>query len=346
MRDYVKIANANDMKDYKRTTTNAKLLQENNLYPKKLAFPMTLQFELTRNCNLKCKHCYNASGIKSFKDDMTPEKWIELSKYIVSKGGIFECILSGGEPLLMGDTIYEIMDILHDDGTAFLLITNGMLLTEEVVKRMKKYKFMWLQVSIDGYNAETHDEFRGVNGSWEKATNGAYYVSKHGIPLTIAHSVTPKSLKDIDKMCELAYQLGAGRIIIGEIIPSGRSIDNQDTLLSYEERNELLQKVEEMRAKYMGRMEVQRSANTKIQLMRYQDTLNTGGIIRPNGDIRLDCMAPFKIGNVLTDDLEEIWLEKSEFCWKDERISNYINSMDLQTGFSEIQNYVDEDILV
>ena len=346
MKDYVRIANAIDMKNFKQSVKNIEMLQDNLLYPEKLLFPMTLQFELTRNCNLRCKHCYNASGVRSFSDPMTPEEWIKLSNYIVSKGGIFECILSGGEPLLIGESIFDIMDILHEDGTSFLLITNGMLLTENMVRKFKKYNFMWLQVSIDGYDAETHDEFRGIKGSWDRATNGAYYVSKHGIPLTIAHSVTPKSLKDIDKMCELAYQLGAGTIILGEITPSGRSISNKDILLSYEERNELLKKTEEQRVKYAGRMVVERSANTKIQLMRYQKTLNTGAIIRPNGDIRLDCMTPFKIGNVLIDDLYDVWNEKSNVCWNDDRVSKYIEHMDLQTGYSDIKNYVDEDILI
>ncbi len=62
-------------------------------------------------------------------------------------------------------------------------------------------------------------------------------LSKHGIPLTIAHSVTPQSLTKVEEMCKLAYQLGAGTVILGEITLSGRSIDNPNILLSYEERN-------------------------------------------------------------------------------------------------------------
>ena len=345
-RDFVKITNAQDLKDIKRTAEHTKLLQEQGLRPTKLDMPLTLQFELTRNCNLRCKHCYNASGIQKFQDAMTPQKWVDFAHYIVDRGGIFECILSGGEPLLMGDTLFEIMDILHEDGTNFLLITNGMLLKEETVKRLSKYRFLWLQVSIDGYNAETHDAFRGVKGSWERAVNGAYAVSKNGLPLTIAHSITPQSLPDMEKMCDLAYQLGAGSLLIGEIIPSGRSNENKEILMSYEERNEMLKKIGELRAKYAGRMEIQRSANTKIQLMRYQQTLNSGAIIRPNGDIRLDCMTPFIIGNVLRDDFQQMWTQKSATCWHHPRLTEYIDSMDMQTGYSNILNYVDEDILI
>lgn len=346
MKDYVKITNAYDMKALENEIKSLEILQNNGQYPRKLDFPITLQFEMTRNCNLRCKHCYNASGIQQFQDRMTPQKWVDLSKYIVEKGGIFQCILSGGEPLLMGKYLFDIMDILHDDGTQFLLITNGMLLNEQTAIRLKKYNYMWFQVSIDGCDEATHDSFRGVTGSWKNAVNGAYYVSKHGMPLTIAHSVTPQSMKDIDKMCELAYQLGAGNIMIGEITPSGRTIDNKEILFSYDERNELLQRIEEQKTKYEGKMEVTRSANTKIQLMKYQKTLNTGAIIRPNGDIRLDCMTPFIIGNVLDQDFETVWKEKAGSCWQNEKISQYINGMDLQTGYSNVINYVDQDILI
>lgn len=44
----------------------------------------------------------------------------EFSKYIVKNGGVFECLLSGGEPLLLGDKLFEIMNILHNDGRYFL----------------------------------------------------------------------------------------------------------------------------------------------------------------------------------------------------------------------------------
>ena len=37
-------------------------LQNKNTYPEVFQFPVTLQYELTSECNLNCIHCYNSSG--------------------------------------------------------------------------------------------------------------------------------------------------------------------------------------------------------------------------------------------------------------------------------------------
>ena len=347
-KDYVKIARARDNKFIKDEKERIEILQKQGLYPKIYNFPLILQFELTTHCNVRCKHCYNNSGVAyDSKDKMTSDEWKKFAKYIVSKGGIFQCVISGGEPLLLGDDLFEIMDILHDDGTSFLVISNGFLLTEEKVKCFAKYRFKWFQVSIDGYNAEYHDDFRQRNGSWNHAVNGAYMISKEGIPLTIAHSVTPQNLYDVDKMCKLAYEIGAGSIILGEVTPSGRSANASELILNHEQRNYLYQQVEEISAIYSGKMMIERSATTKNQLQRYINTPNSGAIIRPNGDIRLDCMAPFVIGNVLEDDFESIWLEKASSCWDNEMVRKYVQGYSDDNDFNKVlKNYYDEDIKI
>ena len=120
------------------------------MYSKSNIFPIaSLQFELTSHCNMFCKHCYNNSGISNkISDLMTGEKWVEFAKYLVNKGGIFECILSGGEPLLLGERLFEKLWIFYMMmGTCFMLLTNGFLITDEKCKKITKntvttgYKF-------------------------------------------------------------------------------------------------------------------------------------------------------------------------------------------------------------
>lgn len=347
MKDYVKIYNALDEKQARTEKERIEKLQANGLYPPSFDFPMTLQFELTSHCNVYCKHCYNYSGEdNTSKDAMTPEKWIEFTKYIVKNGGIFECIISGGEPLLLGEDLFKIMDILHEDGVYFLLITNGFLLNSEKVKRLSKYRYHWLQVSIDGADAKSHDEFRRREGSWERAVDAAFMVSAAGIPLTIAHSVTPYNLKDVDKMCDLAYSLGASNIILGEINLSGRTSENRDLLLNREERALLLQKYEENNARYLGRMTIQRPLNVKHSVNKYLTRPNSGLIIRPNGDMRLDCMTPFVIGNVLKDDFLKVWKEKGISAWSNHKVLEYADSFYENDFSSMITNYLDKDIYI
>ncbi|MBQ6975016.1 MAG: radical SAM protein, partial [Selenomonadaceae bacterium] len=237
MKNYLKKYRTLDERNLQTVRTNIKLLQNAGVYPQKYNYPITLQFELTAQCNLACKHCYNRSGDRDRETLMTPEKWCELSRQIVADGGIFQCIISGGEPLLLGDKLFDIMDILHDDGTSFIVITNALLLTKEKVKRFAKYRYFWFQISIDGATAEVHNNFRGRKGSFEKAVNGALEISDAGIPLVIAHTVTPQNINDVENMTNLAYQLGANSIILGEVMFSGRAYENAEIVLNDEQKN-------------------------------------------------------------------------------------------------------------
>lgn len=344
MKNYLKKYRTLDERHLQNLQQNIQKLQGSGAYPVRFLYPMTLQFELTGQCNLKCKHCYNRSGDADRETLMTAEKWCELSRQIVSDGGIFQCIISGGEPLLLGEKLFEIMDILHDDGTGFVLITNALLLTKKTARRLNKYRYFWFQISIDGATAKIHDEFRGVSGSFAKAVNGALEISDLGIPLTIAHTVTPKNLQQIEEMIELSYALGANTIILGEVTPSGRAYNNSEIILDDEQKNFLYAQIEEFSKKFQGKIAIQRSADLKIQMMRYQIEVNSGGIIRPNGDFRLDCMAPFTIGNVLEKSVKEIWREKGADAWNLPQVQKYIESIDETTQKSNIKNHVDIDV--
>jgi MoaA/NifB/PqqE/SkfB family radical SAM enzyme len=318
---------------------------ENGLRPSVYCMPIMLQFELTGKCNLQCDHCYNRSG-EYTEDKMTIEAWINLASEIVKEGGIFECILSGGEPLLLGDKLFELMDILHDDGTFFLLITNGYLLNKDIVDKLKKYRYRWIQISIDAATPEAHDKLRNVSGSWERAVRGACLVANAGIPLTISSSITKNEINKVEDLTRIAYQCGASSIILGEIFPSGRAIFNNELLLTNGERGELIYKINELSNEYAGRLLIQRSSSIKSQLTGSINQTNAGAIIRPNGDIRLDCVAPFIIGNVFNGSFIDQW-RLGNNVWKDQRVIDYIDSIDDCSGRNSThKNYVDKDIVL
>ena len=344
MKNYLKKYRTLDERNLQAVRKNIAALQSAGAYPKKFEYPITLQFELTGQCNLKCKHCYNRSGDADRQTLMTPEKWCELARQIVSDGGIFQCIISGGEPLLLGDKLFDVMDILHDDGTSFVVITNALLLTKKFVRRFAKYRYFWFQISIDGSTAQLHDEFRGVEGSFARAVNGALEISDAGIPLVIAHTVTPKNLNRVEEMIDLSYNLGANSIILGEVMPSGRAYEHAEIILNDEQKNILYGQIETLGQKYSGKIAIQRSAELKIQMERYMSEVNAGGIIRPNGDFRIDCMAPFTIGNVLEKSVKEIWLTKGIDAWQSDAVKNFIAAIDEDRQTSAIMNHVDVDI--
>lgn len=348
MKDYAKFHNPLQKINLQDDDSVVAALRKAKLYSKANIFPIaSLQLELTAHCNMFCKHCYNNSGADNgVADAMTAERWISFAKYLVERGGVFECLISGGEPFLLGDKLFELMDIFHEDGSLFMLLTNGYFLTQEKARLLKKYRYHWLQISIDGANAEYHDSFRGLKGSWQKAIDAAKLVAENGIPLKIAHCVTPYNLHSVDEMCRLAASLGASSIIVGELCLSGRTTQNRDLLLSERQREFLREKVAENFARYEGRMIVKTSNRVRSGLERHLKSPRSAAVIRPNGDIRIDGMAPFIIGNILTDDFIEVWKSKAEAAWSNRRVAEFIADFDETDRNYSTVNYRNEDILL
>ena len=86
--------------------------------------------------------------------------------------------------------------------------------------------------------------------------------------------------------------------------------------------------------------------NVSSSMERYVSQPNSGGIIRPNGDFRLDCMAPFTIGNVLENSIIDIWQTKGRTAWHNPKVLDYINSIDKEKQQGNIQNHVNNDIRI
>lgn len=322
-------------------------LKEKGFYSDSEIYPLSsLHFELTSRCNALCRHCYNCSGEKGDIDRMIPERWVDFSKYIVKNGGVFECLLSGGEPLLLGNKLFDIMDVLHEDGTIFLVMTNGYLLTKEMADKFKKYQYHWFQVSIDGANEEYHDWFRQTKGNWMNAVKGAKHIADNGIPLKIAQCVTPHNLDGIDKMCDLAYSVGATSIMIGGISLSGRTNRNLKLLLTETDMEVMKNKIEENRIRYKGRMKVKSTNSVKQGLINHSKKPRSGAVIRPDGNVRIDGMAPFVIGNIIDDDFTTLWKNKIDKCWNDARVQKFIEGFDEKDRNEELINYVVEDIIL
>lgn len=313
-------------------------------YPEKFRFPLSMQFEVTSKCNLRCKHCYNRSGENKIPDPMTGDDWIAFAKKLVKRGGLFEVTISGGEPLLLGDKLFELMDVLHDDGTVFNLISNGYLFDKKILDRLKKYRFYWIQISLDSYSSKLHDEFRGVKGSWERAANAAYRIALSGIPLRVASTVTSQGLDHLEEFVHMAINLGASYLVIGEVMPSGRAFDNENVLLSRDQLNQFYLKIDDLIKRYRDKLSIHVSSSPRMQLKYSSSEKLNVAIVRPNGDVRLDCTCPFVIGNVLRDDVEDIWAKYSD-CWQNPLVKKFIDSCDPISGKNSFaENYNGEDI--
>lgn len=195
-----------------------------------LSRPVT--FQVTDDCNLCCKYCYQINKGKRRMTFETAKKYIDLllsgdkgmGDYInpeISPALIVDFI--GGEPFLEIDLIDQICDYLesqliekmHPWATKhmFSICSNGVLYFDERVQKFlhKHRNNLSLSITIDG-NKELHDSCRVFcdgSGSYDLAVAAAQDWMKRGYymgsKITIAPGNLPYLYDAIIHMLDLGY---------------------------------------------------------------------------------------------------------------------------------------------
>ncbi len=156
-----------------------------------------LELQLTKKCNLKCRHCYlgRAENI-----ELPLEKAIEIVKNFEYMQGL-KLLVSGGEPLLYSK-FYEFNRFLKEIKVRRVLITNGIPLSKIDCASLN---FDEVQVSVDGLG-EAHDKVRG-EGAYQKTMEGVKNLKKTDIDMSVATMVTAYNLNDFEVMQKIFKKL-------------------------------------------------------------------------------------------------------------------------------------------
>jgi radical SAM protein with 4Fe4S-binding SPASM domain len=206
--------------------------------PQTSGAPLLVVWNYTNACNLQCKHCYQNA------DKPTPgELSTEQRKRIVdqmAQENVVAVAFSGGEPLMSRD-FFEVVEYAQNSGLYVSVATNGTLINRAVAEKMKKVGVGYVDISLDGANAETHDSFRGVPGCFDKTVSGIKNLAKEGIYTCLATTATKNNLNEIPDIIKLGKELKVKRITVFNFIPTGRAQAILDFDLSPEERERLLE---------------------------------------------------------------------------------------------------------
>ena len=127
-----------------------------------------LCLNVVHDCNLKCKYCFAEEGeYKGCRKPMSAETGKRAIDFVIKKSGPrknIEVDLFGGEPLMVFDTIKEIVDYareqekVYNKNIRFTMTTNATLLNDEIMEYMDK-NMGNIILSIDG-RKEVNDAVR------------------------------------------------------------------------------------------------------------------------------------------------------------------------------------------
>lgn len=292
----------------------------------------TILWETTLRCNANCIFCGSRCICQTSVDELKADEVISAFRNIAEKTDASQIMVNvtGGEPLVRSDTI-EIMKAVHALGFPWGLVTNGMLLTEQIVSELKAAGMSTISISIDGMQ-ETHDAIRGVRDGFERILEGLQFLQKENFVETVMIT-TVVSRKNIAELDELKSFLITQPIDVWRICPVdeiGRASDEGTMLLSEKELHHVLTFIKSLREEnlpftvttscshYLGNHEFQlRDFPFRCQAGRTVCSILSNGdiFVCPNVERK-----PFLIqGNVKKDNLVDVWNNRFSYFRDDEK---------------------------
>ena len=283
-----------------------------------------LFWETTLTCNLKCKHCGSNAEGRKYEGELTTEEIKTAFKQIAGDMDASQILINvtGGEPLMRRD-LFEVMEYATNElGFHWGMTSNGMLLNDENIEKLKKANMSTIAISIDGLE-ETHDEFRGVPGSYKIITGNIkkMMASKYFDHVQVTTVFHKKNIDQLDELYDVMQDLGVDSWRIASMDPIGRATENDELLLDGNDLKKLLDFVKSKRKH--GKLKVLYSCQGYLGLEYEREVRKNyfqcrAGIsiasILYNGDLSVCPDVPrlphLIQGNIRTDNFKDVWENK------------------------------------
>jgi putative heme d1 biosynthesis radical SAM protein NirJ2 len=197
----------------------------------------------TNRCNLKCQHCYqDAEGVDaSTENELSTDEAKTLIDQI-ARSGFKIMIFSGGEPLLRED-IFELVAHASSRGLRPVFGTNGMLITPEVARGLKKAGAAALGISLDSLDEGKHNAFRGDPHAFELTLRGMESCREAGLPFQIHTTIMDWNEAELLDLMDFAVEQEAIAHYQFFLIPVGRGKYIEDTAIKVLENEDLLRRI-------------------------------------------------------------------------------------------------------
>ena len=185
-----------------------------------LTSPLTVTWEVTNRCNLRCMHCLSNSGPDA--DTSTELSTAEAKGVIeqLAREGVFQIHFGGGEPFSRPDFM-ELLGHAHQNGFCCLCIsTNGHPLTPRRIAQLEALGGVYLQLSLDGASVETCDSVRGA-GVYQAVIRALGRLQRSRLVSTLNFVYCQHNAHELDSMYALAKHYDA-TLRVTRLKPSGR----------------------------------------------------------------------------------------------------------------------------
>ena len=185
--------------------------------------PFLVLWEVTRACALACAHCRADAVHRRDPRELTTSegfKLIDQIRTFVPRPPLL--VITGGDPMLRPD-LTELVRYAASSGLTVALTPSGTAAaTPTRLADLKAAGLSRVAVSLDGPDAETHDAFRRVRGSYAWTMRIIEATFALGLPLQINSTISRMTLPFLEKMAERVAQFPLTLWALFFLIQTGR----------------------------------------------------------------------------------------------------------------------------
>ena len=157
--------------------------------------PFYVYLSLSNLCNANCVFC----EVRTNKEKKCCINVKHVIDELAELGTQYIHFTGGGEPFV-NDDIFEYLEYCTKKNIKIILISNGLNLNEEKIKRLSNYNIKSIFFSIDSHKSEIHDQLRRVDGIWNKATTNINLIKKYmsNVKIVLNHVLNKKNIDDFE----------------------------------------------------------------------------------------------------------------------------------------------------
>ena len=287
-----------------------------------LSLPLTAQLEVTDFCNHRCIHCYNLdSEIKNRPMRKVDDDTVLACAQKLVDNKIFSVIVTGGEPLLKKELTKKVIRLLKKSQTKVSLNSNITLLDDDFIGFLKEQKIGLLTSCPSGVES-SFARLVGIDNYSVFETNVKKLVAA-GVRFTVNMVVTKENQHEIRTTAEKMSALGCKSFAA---TPMGLNVEypRLDLLLSIDEVRDVIADllwIEDSLKMEVDILEVLPKCIFPEYVLKgkhhFLDRKCTAGrlviAVSCNGDVRPCPHNPYSYGNILQEDLRNIWEKMSSW---------------------------------
>ena len=282
-----------------------------------LTSPLSVHFEVTDSCNNACPHCYGSSWV-NLKARSKPQP-IEVARKIV-QSHIFEAVITGGEPLLLGkDSLQDLFTLFHNHNIQSTLNTNGRLLNADTCRFLKGSGLNTVLISLHSWINELHDEIVNAPHAAMETKLGIQNALQVGLQVVVNQVIDKRNVDTMHSSALALEKFGVRQISFTRALSPLNGNCKIEMIDAIRFLEEYIKCKENLRIPVVSLLPIPFCADPRVKDLK-KNLHCTGGVstavVSCNGDVRF-CPHDTQVwGNLLQEDLASIWRRMAE--WRKE----------------------------